>query len=71
MSREQEVSAKRKLSLYKKSIMANSPEQDYTNYRNYRNLYNKAKREMKINYYSKMTLECKKNTKNYGKSLMT
>ena len=43
MSREQEVSAKRKLSLYKKSIMANSPEQDYTNYRNYRNLYNKAK----------------------------
>ena len=67
MSRGLEVSSRKKLQLYAQSIRANSTNQDCINYKNYRNLYNKTKREMKINYYSKKLTECKTNTKKLWK----
>ena len=58
IARGLEISSRKKLRLYKQSILANSTMQDQTRYKNYRNLYNKIKREMKIKYYSDKISDC-------------
>ena len=70
MSRGLEKSSRTKEKLYKKTLMKNRTEVDITNYKNYRNLYNKTKRNMKIEYYTTKVNECKITIKNYGKLLM-
>ena len=47
--------------------MKNRTEVDITNYKNYRNLYNKTKRNMKIEYYTTKVNECKNNNKKLWK----
>ena len=47
--------------------MKNRTEADITNYKNYRNLYNKTKRNMKIEYYTTRVNECKNNNKKLWK----
>ena len=43
--------------------MKNITEADIMNYKNYRNLYNKTKRNMKIEYYTTKVNECRNNNK--------
>ena len=63
MSRGLEVLSKRKIKLYKQSIMANSTKLTILILKNYRNVYNMTKREMKIIYYSNKITGCEKNRK--------
>ena len=67
MSRGLEKSSRDKERLYKKTLMKNRTETDIRNYKNYRNLYNKTKRNMKIEYYTTRVNECKNNNKNLWK----
>ena len=67
MTRGLETSAKKKEKLYKRTLMINSTEDNWTNYKDYRNIYNKTKHIMKITYYVKRVSECKSNTKDLWK----
>ena len=57
-----EESSRKKLRLYKKSIMATATENDIQVYKTYGNVHNRLKRETMMTYYKAKCNEYKTNT---------
>ena len=61
MTRGLEVASRKKLKLYKKTLLNNCMEADQARYKEHRNLYNSLKSQLKRNYYCTRCVEYKQN----------